>query len=207
MDWSSLQSGLECTISDVLLLLDSCDSGNSARSVVAADVNELREGGRTELISACGFNAYAYSGEHSFTATLVAELKHHSESENIFSVVGLHSQLLARMKDFPRSKKGMPSTPVYVLLTGNEHALSILLKRLPVRREKFFNYDSSYDPIEPSSCYLSPSEQDDLSTSEQDESDLDESEPIWNEYEMGVRSYARVLTKHAKSVRPILAVT
>jgi hypothetical protein len=145
-----LQVDLGGTESDLVLFLDCC---HSASSVTAADPSEFREGGRTELISACGFNASAYSGKHSFTAALVSELKHRSESENAFSVIGLHHSLLARMKDFPRSKKGKPSTPVYILLAENEHAPPISLKRLSVRREKFLNYDSSSDPIELGRCY------------------------------------------------------
>lgn len=103
-----------------LFFLNCCFSASSA---TAAYPNEFREGGRTELISACGFNAAAYLSKHSFTAALVAELKDRSESENTFSVIGLHRRLLIRMKHFPRPERGNPSTPVYVLLAGNEHVL------------------------------------------------------------------------------------
>jgi hypothetical protein len=178
LDWSSLQVTLECTGSDLVLLLDCCCS---AASAMVADPTESRARNRTELIASSGFNSYSYRGKNSFTATLTTELKHRSRFRNTFSVVGLHAQVFARMREFQFEEKGCPATPVYVLSTGDERAPSIPLKVLPLRRDKSVDSDL-------------PSEED------------KPGELFWNEYEMGIRSYARVLTKHATPARSVRAL-
>ena len=67
MQWSGLQTMLEQAASDVLILLDCCAAASSA-----ADAGK----GVTELLAACGFETWAPGvGEHSFTRSLIDELK------------------------------------------------------------------------------------------------------------------------------------
>ena len=95
LDWYALQSGLEHADSDVLILLDSCASAGSLSSSRQLD---NPDGGRTELLAACGFDAKALGpGPHSFTNALIKELRVMSAWETPFPVSILHQQIIHRL--------------------------------------------------------------------------------------------------------------
>lgn len=89
---------LEQAESDVLILLDCCAAGSATVEP---------GGGITEVLGACGFEALAPGvGSHSFTRSLIDELKYMS-SRDPFTVTMLHSNLIARIKDWnPRYNSG-----------------------------------------------------------------------------------------------------
>ena len=127
----------EQATSDVVLLLDCCAAASSTGEA---------GGSLTELIAACGFENEAPGvGEHSFTRSLIEELRgwnHHS----IMSVAKLHSEVLARIKHWkPRYASNgnceRRNTPVYVLLANEGKPRSIELT--PLKHCNMSNLDTS----------------------------------------------------------------
>ena len=113
---------------DVLILLDCCaaasSGGNHGRGV-------------TEVIAACGFEAFAPSvGEHSFTRSLIDELKYLNQRCNATSTALLHDKVLARIKKSwnPRySTNGSEErrrTPIYIHLSDDTKQRCITLAPL-----------------------------------------------------------------------------
>ena len=126
----------EQAASDVVLLLDCCAAASSTGEA---------GGSLTELIAACGFeNAAPGVGEHSFTRSLIEELRgwnHHST----MSVAKLHSEVLARIKHWkPRYASNenceRRNTPVYVLIANEGKPRSIELT--PLKRYEMSKSDA-----------------------------------------------------------------
>ena len=114
---------LEQASSDVLILLDCCAAASSTSGA---------GNGLTELLAACGFETWAPGvGEHSFTRSLIDELKYWSRRRPM-SVVKLHSEVLARIKYWkPRyamAENGeRRKTPIYICLANEGKERSIQL--------------------------------------------------------------------------------
>lgn len=90
VQWSSIQTNLEEADSDVLILLDCCAAASSAGG---------SGNGITELIAACGFEDFAPGvGEHSFTRSLIEELRYYGQRPGPISTAFLHNKVLARAK-------------------------------------------------------------------------------------------------------------
>ncbi|KAL9586255.1 MAG: hypothetical protein Q9212_001031 [Teloschistes hypoglaucus] len=129
VQWYGLQTLLEQARSDVLLLLDCCAAASSA----AASGN-----GVTELIAACGFESWAPGvGEHSFSRSLIEELKYLSYGPP-FSAALLHNRVLSRIKYWkPRFTSTFTperrKTPIYIQLANDLNRKSIQLGPLPVQ--------------------------------------------------------------------------
>lgn len=87
--WSGLQNSLEYAESDTLILLDCCAAASSISGTGSAV---------TEVIAACGFETWAPGvGEHSFTRSLIDELKYWGRDHTL-SVATLHNKVLSRIK-------------------------------------------------------------------------------------------------------------
>lgn len=123
VQWYALQTLFEQAKSDVLILLDCCAAASSAAGSAT---------GVTEVIAACGFESRAPGvGEHSFTRSLIEELKYLSYRPP-FSAALLHSKVLSRIKYFkPRFATGgyrePRRTPVYIVLANEAKTRSIEL--------------------------------------------------------------------------------
>ncbi|KAL8919466.1 MAG: hypothetical protein Q9208_006751 [Pyrenodesmia sp. 3 TL-2023] len=86
--WSSIQTMLEQDDTDVLILLDCCAAASSAGGSGK---------GITELIAACGFESSAPGvGDHSFTRSLIEELRYYGRRPGSISSAFLHNKVLAR---------------------------------------------------------------------------------------------------------------
>ena len=87
--WSSIQTTLAEHQSDVLILMDCCSAGSS----VAGSCK-----GTTEVIAACGFEAFAPGvGKDSFTSSLIEELKWFGLRRRLISSVYLHNRVTTRI--------------------------------------------------------------------------------------------------------------
>ena len=135
----------EQAASDVVLLLDCC---------AAASATGDAGGSLTELIAACGFENEAPGvGEHSFTRSLIEELRGWNH-RSIMSVAKLHSEVLARIKHWkPRyardGNRERRNTPVYVLLANEGKPRSIELtplKRCEITKSDAPSSGPSYTP-------------------------------------------------------------
>jgi len=122
---------LEQARSDVLILLDCCAAASSATG---------SGNGITEIIAACGFEAWAPGvGQHSFTRSLVDELKYLG-SMGPYSTSLLHNKVLSRVKYWkPRfttsaSHREMRKTPIYIVISNETRPRSIELE--PLRLQK-----------------------------------------------------------------------
>ncbi|KAL9014738.1 MAG: hypothetical protein Q9173_000617 [Seirophora scorigena] len=139
IQWYGLQTMLEQSESDVLVLLDCC---------AAASSNAASGKGVTELIAACGFESWAPGvGEHSFSRSLIEELKYLSYGTP-FSVALLHNKVLSRIKYWkPRYTSALASerrkTPVYIQLANEMNRRSIEL--CPMFSE-LINFDFGLSP-------------------------------------------------------------
>jgi len=92
--WFALQTMLEEAESDAFILLDCCAAASSAESSGS---------GITEVIAACGFETMAPGvGQHSFTRSLIDELKYLSHGTS-FSVAVLHNKVLSRQVNISRA--------------------------------------------------------------------------------------------------------
>ncbi|KAL8750617.1 MAG: hypothetical protein Q9199_006946 [Rusavskia elegans] len=128
LQWSSIQTMLEQAECDVLILLDCCAAASSGGS---------HGKGVTELIAACGFEAFAPGvGEHSFTRSLIDELEYLNQRGNAITTAILHSEVLGRIKNSwnPRySTDGTEErrkTPIYIHLSDDENQRCIKLAPL-----------------------------------------------------------------------------
>ena len=124
VQWSGLQELLEHAESDALILLDCCAAASSISATGS---------GVTEVIAACGFETWAPGvGEHSFTRSLIDELRYWSRGP-ILSVAMLHNKVLSRIKYWkPRfgttGEYEHRKTPIYVVLSqeGNQRSIGLI---------------------------------------------------------------------------------
>ncbi|KAI0389999.1 hypothetical protein F5Y17DRAFT_462218, partial [Xylariaceae sp. FL0594] len=124
--WSAIQTLLERSLSDALILLDCCAGAASAAFSTGKSI--------TEIVSASGWDAIAPEpGRYSFTTTLIEVL--HEWRWRTFSVAMLHAEVLARLKHpRPERRNGgrfeERTTPVHFMMTANHKAPSIEICRL-----------------------------------------------------------------------------
>ncbi|KAI0597682.1 hypothetical protein F4775DRAFT_224862 [Biscogniauxia sp. FL1348] len=126
LQWSAIQTLLERSLSDVLILLDCCAG---AASATFPNGNSI-----TETISASSWDAIAPDpGRYSFTSALIEILQ--QWRIRTFSAAMLHAEVLARLKH-PRpimlngKQFEARSTPVHFMMTANHKAPSIELSRI-----------------------------------------------------------------------------
>lgn len=98
----------------MLILLDCCAAGSSA-----GNPSE----GHTEIMGACGFESDTPGvGDHSFTRSLIEELRYYGERRRPISTAFLYSKIVARAKDswFLRFERNADSerrrTPIHIHL-------------------------------------------------------------------------------------------
>ncbi|KAG5917851.1 hypothetical protein E4U42_007091 [Claviceps africana] len=126
LQWSAIQTLLERSRSDVLILLDCCAGAASATFPNGESI--------TETISASSWDAIAPNpGRFSFTEALIGVLQ--EWRMRTFSAAMLHAELLARLKHpRPITIDGKHfearSTPVHFMMTANHKAPSIELSRV-----------------------------------------------------------------------------
>jgi len=125
LQWSAIQTLLERSPSDVLILLDCCAGAASATFPTGQSI--------TETISASTWDAIAPDpGRYSFTNALIEVLQ--EWRHKTFSAAMLHAEVLARLKH-PRpilingKHFEARSTPVHFMMTSNHKAPSIELGR------------------------------------------------------------------------------
>lgn len=126
LQWSAIQTLLERSISDVLILLDCCAGAASATFPNGKST--------TETISASSWDAIAPDpGRYSFTNALIevlGEWRHKT-----FSAAMLHAEVLARLKH-PRpilingKRFEARATPVHFMMTSDHRAPSIEMSRI-----------------------------------------------------------------------------
>ncbi|KAI0434113.1 hypothetical protein F5Y09DRAFT_5587 [Xylaria sp. FL1042] len=127
LQWSAIQTLLERSLSDALILLDCCAGAASAAFPTGSSI--------TETISASSWDAIAPNpGRYSFTSTLLEVLQ--EWKRKTFSVAMLHAEILARLKHpRPERRNGnhieARTTPVHFMMTANHKAPSIELCRIP----------------------------------------------------------------------------
>lgn len=125
--WSAIQTLVERSLSDVLILLDCCAGAASATFPNGAST--------TETISASSWDAIAPDpGRYSFTSALIEVLV--EWKNRTYSAAMLHAEILARLKH-PRpimhnGRRGFEarSTPVHFMMTSNHRAPSIEMVRV-----------------------------------------------------------------------------
>ncbi|XXH04792.1 hypothetical protein Hte_011214 [Hypoxylon texense] len=126
LQWSAIQTLLERSLSDVLILLDCCAG---AASATFPNGNSI-----TETISASSWDAIAPDpGRYSFTNTLIEVLQ--EWKRRTFSAAMLHAEILARLKHpRPEMLNGKHfearATPVHFMMTANHKAPSIEIARI-----------------------------------------------------------------------------
>ncbi|KAJ0339714.1 hypothetical protein COL922a_004106 [Colletotrichum nupharicola] len=126
LQWSAIQTLLERSASDVLILLDCCAGAASATFPNGNSV--------TETISASSWDAIAPDpGRYSFTNALIEVLQ--EWRLRTFSAAMLHAEVLARLKHpRPITINGKlfeaRSTPVHFMMTTNHKAPSIEMSRI-----------------------------------------------------------------------------
>lgn len=126
LQWSAIQTLLERSVSDVLVLLDCCAGAASATFPSGKSI--------TETISASSWDAIAPDpGRYSFTNALIEVLQ--EWRIRTFSAAMLHAEVLARLKHpRPITINGKHfearSTPVHFMMTSNHKAPSIELTKL-----------------------------------------------------------------------------
>lgn len=147
VQWSGLQNLFEHAESDVLVLLDCCAAASSISGTGS---------GVTEIIAACGFETWAPGvGEHSFTRSLIDELKYWSRNHTL-SVALLHNKVLSRIKYWkPRfgitGEHEQRKTPIYIVVANERKQRSIELRPLrpqvlpPVELPATFVHESQSD--------------------------------------------------------------
>ncbi|KAF5867726.1 putative tyrosine-protein phosphatase non-receptor type 6 protein [Botrytis fragariae] len=121
MPSSGIQTLLEESKSDALLLYDTCHSANTAISL------NHSAGSVTELIAACGFETTTRSGDNSFTSALIQEL-YPAATQGAVSVSELYNRVLTRQRNSPNRKKN--ATPVRCTLASDGYRTSIMLEPL-----------------------------------------------------------------------------
>lgn len=175
VQWYGLQIMFEQAKSDTLILLDCCAAASSAAGSGT---------GVTEVIAACGFESGAPGvGEHSFTRSLIEELKYLSQGPS-FSAALLHNKVLSRIKYFkPRFATGgrrePRRTPVYIVLANKAKKRSIELAPMvlqnPLTTNDGLQAGSSTKDSTPSS---GPSDDVDMQSPDSSSSSTDE---IWHD--------------------------
>ena len=126
LQWSAIQTLLERSLSDTLILLDCCAGAASATFPNGKSI--------TETISASSWDAIAPDpGRYSFTNALIEVLG--EWRLRTFSAAMLHAEVLARLKHpRPITINGKlfeaRSTPVHFMMTSNHKAPSIELGRI-----------------------------------------------------------------------------
>jgi hypothetical protein len=126
LQWSAIQTLLERSTSDVLILLDCCAGAASATFPSGTSI--------TETISASSWDAIAPDpGRYSFTNALIEVLQ--EWRIRTFSAAMLHAEVLARLKHpRPITINGKHfearSTPVHFMMTSNHKAPSIEISRV-----------------------------------------------------------------------------
>ncbi|KAK6950153.1 hypothetical protein Daesc_008479 [Daldinia eschscholtzii] len=126
LQWSAIQTLLERSLSDVLILLDCCAG---AASATFPNGNSI-----TETISASSWDAIAPDpGRYSFTNTLIEVLQ--DWKRRTFSAAMLHAEVLARLKHpRPEMLNGKHfearATPVHFMMTANHKAPSIEIAQM-----------------------------------------------------------------------------
>jgi hypothetical protein len=126
LQWSAIQTLLERSASDVLILLDCCAGAASATFPTGSSI--------TETISASSWDAIAPDpGRYSFTNALIEVMQ--EWRLRTFSAAMLHAEVLARLKHpRPITINGKlfeaRSTPVHFMMTSNHRAPSIELSRI-----------------------------------------------------------------------------
>ncbi|KAM5345466.1 hypothetical protein ACJ41O_011328 [Fusarium nematophilum] len=126
LQWSAIQTLLERSTSDVLILLDCCAGAASATFPNGSSI--------TETISASSWDAIAPDpGRYSFTNALIEVLQ--EWRLRAFSAAMLHAEVLARLKHpRPITINGKyfeaRSTPVHFMMTSNHKAPSIEMSRM-----------------------------------------------------------------------------
>ncbi|KAK4106142.1 hypothetical protein N658DRAFT_413985 [Parathielavia hyrcaniae] len=132
LQWSAIQTLLERSASDVLILLDCCAGAASATFPTGKSI--------TETISASSWDAIAPDpGRYSFTNALIEVLQ--EWRQRTFSAAMLHAEILARLKH-PRpilingKHFEARSTPVHFMMTSNHRAPSIEVCRLVPRKQR-----------------------------------------------------------------------
>ncbi|KAH7632302.1 hypothetical protein B0T09DRAFT_320182 [Sordaria sp. MPI-SDFR-AT-0083] len=141
LQWSAIQTLLERTPSDVLILLDCCAGAASATFPSGQSI--------TETISASSWDAIAPNpGRYSFTNALIEVLQ--EWRHRVFSAAMLHAEILARLKH-PRpvlingKHFESRSTPVHFMMTSNHKAPSIEIGRLvPESRRSISPYQQHH---------------------------------------------------------------
>jgi hypothetical protein len=124
--WSAIQTLLERSLSDVLILLDCCAGAASATFPTGNSI--------TETISASSWDAIAPDpGRYSFTNALIEVLQ--EWKNRTYSAAMLHAEILARLKHpRPVMLNGKHfearSTPVHFMMTANHKAPSIEMARI-----------------------------------------------------------------------------
>lgn len=124
--WSAIQTLLERSTSDCLILLDCCAGAASATFPNGKSI--------TETISASSWDAIAPDpGRYSFTNALIEVLQ--EWRMRTFSAAMLHAEILARLKHpRPITINGKHfearSTPVHFMMTTNHKAPSIEMSRI-----------------------------------------------------------------------------
>ncbi|KAL8356538.1 hypothetical protein RB601_001715 [Gaeumannomyces tritici] len=126
LQWSAIQTLLERSMSDTLILLDCCAGAASATFPNGKSI--------TETISASSWDAIAPDpGRYSFTNALIEVLQ--QWKLRTYSAAMLHAEVLARLKHpRPITINGKHfearSTPVHFMMTSNHKAPSIELGRI-----------------------------------------------------------------------------
>ncbi|CAK7269570.1 hypothetical protein SEPCBS57363_003669 [Sporothrix epigloea] len=126
LQWSAIQTLLERSVSDTLILLDCCAGAASATFPNGKSI--------TETISASSWDAIAPDpGRYSFTNALIEVLQ--EWRVRTFSAAMLHAEVLARLKHpRPITINGKffeaRSTPVHFMMTANHRAPSIEIGRI-----------------------------------------------------------------------------
>ncbi|WDK15384.1 tyrosine-protein phosphatase non-receptor type 6 [Colletotrichum graminicola] len=126
LQWSAIQTLLERSASDVLILLDCCAG---AASATFSNGNSI-----TETISPSSWDAIVPDpGRYSFTNALIEVMQ--EWRLRAFSAAMLHAEVLARLKHpRPVTINGKlleaRSTPVHFMMTSNHKAPSIELSRI-----------------------------------------------------------------------------
>ncbi|KAL7947320.1 hypothetical protein V8C42DRAFT_317454 [Trichoderma barbatum] len=146
LQWSAIQTLLERSKSDVLILLDCCAGAASATFPTGNSI--------TETISASSWDAIAPDpGRYSFTNALIEVLQ--EWRHRVFSAAMLHAEVLARLKHpRPITINGKHfearSTPVHFMMTANHRAPSIELSRtMPEEKRSLSVPNIPYQDVEP----------------------------------------------------------
>lgn len=163
LQWSAIQTLLERSMSDVLILLDCCAGAASATFPNGKST--------TETISASSWDAIAPDpGRYSFTNALIevlGEWRHKT-----FSAAMLHAEILARLKH-PRpilingKRFEARATPVHFMMTSDHRAPSIEMSRIlspellppsPARDPSPERLPVGRGPVIDGECYTEPNE-------------------------------------------------